>query len=60
MQNEMKNDIQSKTQKEIQKQMKKIEIRDILTYAYPENLTANPSGTVTAYQIAHADEDKND
>lgn len=40
--------------------MKKIEIRDILTYAYPENLTANPSGTVTAYQIAHADEDKND
>jgi dipeptidyl aminopeptidase/acylaminoacyl peptidase len=40
--------------------MKNIEIRDILTYQYPENLTANPSGTVTAYQVAHADEAKND
>ena len=40
--------------------MKKIEIKDILTYQYPENLISNPSGTATAYQVAHADEGKND
>ena len=39
--------------------MKKVEIRDILKFRYLENLMFNPSGTVFAYNVARADEEKN-
>ena len=39
--------------------MKKVEIRDVLKYRFPENLQYNPDGTLLAFQAAYADEEKN-
>ncbi|MBR2068058.1 MAG: hypothetical protein IJ875_07380, partial [Solobacterium sp.] len=38
---------------------KPIEIRDLLSYKYPENLQYSPDGKVLAFQVAYADEEKN-
>jgi hypothetical protein len=38
---------------------KKVEIRDILKYKYPENPMCNPVGTAYVYNVAYADEEKN-
>lgn len=39
--------------------MKKIEIKDLLKYRYPENLQYSPKGDMLAFQTAYADETKN-
>ncbi len=38
---------------------KPVEIRDLLTYRYPENLTYSPDGKVLAFSLAKPDEEKN-
>lgn len=39
--------------------MKKIEIEDIVTYQFPENLQMSPDGTYAAFQAARSDTKKN-
>ena len=39
--------------------MKKVEIRDLLTYRFPENLLYSPDGKYLAFSCAQADEKKN-
>ena len=39
---------------------RQIEIRDILNYRFPENLQYSPDGSVLGFQVARADEKKND
>ncbi len=37
-----------------------IQIKDMLGYRFPENLQYSPDGKLLAFQVAHADEKKND
>lgn len=39
--------------------MKKIEIKDLLKYQFPENLQYNEKGDILAFQVAYSDEKKN-
>ncbi|MDO5108897.1 MAG: S9 family peptidase [Erysipelotrichaceae bacterium] len=39
--------------------LKPVEIKDLLTYRYPENLTYSPDGKTLAFTLAKADEEKN-
>ena len=40
--------------------MKNIEIEDIRTYRFLENLQYNPSGNILAFQAAHSRKEQND
>lgn len=40
--------------------MKKVEIEDLRTYRFPENLQYNQSGSILAYQVAYSRKEQND